>query len=218
MQSSWRGQYSKYKDFFLSAYQTYTKKEEVKMSLEIILSLFTSALFIVFALKPTAITILELLKSIKEKEQTLSLMDQKIVNTQKAKDIFSASQDTITLTLNSVPDHPEPDNLSTQIQGLSSQDGVSVGSISVSPTAILGKGSSTTIPNTDALPDNVNGASFSLNVSSQNYVSLINFLSDLKKLRRAIKIDSVKLSTTDTLGGSALTIAITGRVAYLSNN
>lgn len=188
------------------------------MSLEIILSLFTSALFIFFALKPTAITILELLKTIKEKQQTVSLLNQKIQNTQTAKNLFSASQDSIALTLNSVPDHPEPDNLSTQIQGLSAQDGVNVSSITVNPTAILGKYIAPTLPNTEPLPDNVNGASFSLDVTSQSYTSLIAFLSDLKKLRRAIKIDSVKLSSSDTLNGPILTVAVDGRITYLSTD
>ena len=84
MALGWRGSYSRYKEFFLNITALYKKKAELRAFLEIILSLSTIIIFLLFALKPTVITIVSLLQQIREKQDTLSGLTQKVSDLQKA--------------------------------------------------------------------------------------------------------------------------------------
>ena len=72
MEKGWKRDYSRYKEFFLNIWRVYNTKPSLKIYLELILSLSTVAVFAVFAIKPTVLTIIELNKEISSKEETIS--------------------------------------------------------------------------------------------------------------------------------------------------
>ena len=80
MAGGWRSNYLRYRSFFLNIYNVYKRRPDLKMFMEILLSLGTISFFAAFALRPTALTIVDLLEQIDEKETTIEKMDQKIQN------------------------------------------------------------------------------------------------------------------------------------------
>ena len=80
MNQSWRREYLRYKSYFLNVMGRYKERADVKVYLEILLSLATISVFAIFALRPTILTIAGLLKEIETKKETLAKMDEKISN------------------------------------------------------------------------------------------------------------------------------------------
>src|SRR3990172_699090 len=118
MALGWRGQYYRYKDFFLNVMSLYKRRADLRAFLEIILSVSAVTIFFAFALKPTAITMVSLYNEIKEKENTVSLLDQKVNNLQKASDVFIQNEGVISNIDTSVATNPQPDAIAKQIQGI----------------------------------------------------------------------------------------------------
>lgn len=217
--NNWRGAYSKYKEFFLNSYQEYTKKEEVKMFFGVILSLFASAFFIFFALQPTVLTIQELLKTIKAKEEIIVKMDEKIKNLETAKALYINASSKIELANFSVPDSPSPETLSQQVEGLSGLTQATITNIAVEQVQILGATTQNPTSDVESLPEGAHGMPFTLNVTSPgNFSSVTAFISSLKNLRRAVKIDKLTLTSSVSEGAQNLILAITGRSAYLGKD
>ncbi|MCK4588646.1 hypothetical protein KAT60_02400, partial [Candidatus Woesebacteria bacterium] len=88
MALGWRRGYLRYKSYFLNVIVVYKRRKDLRMFLEITLSLVTISFFAVFALKPTLLTIAELTKEIKTKEETVAKMDEKIQNLERGQQIY----------------------------------------------------------------------------------------------------------------------------------
>ncbi|MDP1710294.1 MAG: hypothetical protein Q8L28_01635, partial [bacterium] len=92
MAQGWRKEYSRYKEYFLNVVNLYKQRADLRVFLEIILSLTTITIFAIFALKPTAVTIIGLVNEIKDKENSLSGLNQKINDLKTARNIYNQSQ------------------------------------------------------------------------------------------------------------------------------
>ena len=68
MEAGWRKEYTRYRGFFLNIAQVTQKRQDVKLFLEIALTISTIVIFTIFALKPTMVTIAEVVKEIKHKD------------------------------------------------------------------------------------------------------------------------------------------------------
>ena len=62
MATGWRGQYIRYRGFFLNIVDLYKKRADLRAFLEVILSISTVTIFLLFALKPTMLTIVSFVK------------------------------------------------------------------------------------------------------------------------------------------------------------
>ncbi len=218
MASNWKGQYGRYKEFFLNAYQSYKKKEDIKMFLEALLSLFATSFFIFFALRPTIITISELLKTIKSKETVLARMDTKIQNLAAARQVYADEEVRIAVAQEAVPDNPSPETFARQMEGLSQSNSVSLRAISVEDVVLVGPSKRSTSQST-ALPENAHGLSFILTLSSTDYISLSEFLIQLQGLRKPVKVDGLTFSSSTGDGGTRdVSITVNGRVPYLGKD
>ncbi len=80
MALGWRKDYLRYRSYFLNVLNLYKRKEDLRMFLEIMLSLSAISFFSIFALRPTFLTIATLLKEINAKKGTIITMDTKIKN------------------------------------------------------------------------------------------------------------------------------------------
>ncbi len=151
MALGWRGSYLRYRDYFLNIINVYKQKPDVKMFLEILLSVGTISLFAIFAIKPTIITIIDLVNQLQSREQTLSQMNRKIDNIQTARALFNANQTTIALVPEAVPTDPSPDVFARQIEGLSKKNSANLLGVSIGDITLIGK-SSQTVRQTDFAP------------------------------------------------------------------
>lgn len=217
MATGWRGQYSRYKDFFLNISSLYKQRPDLRAFLEVILSISTVAVFLLFALKPTALTIISLLNDIKEKQVTVAALTQKINDLKTARSVFDKSQNYVPNIEKSVGNAPEPDAIVQQVAGLSAKNsvdvlGISVGQITLVGTVPAKKSSSGTKP----LPLDAKEMPISINIKG-SYTSILSFVKDIENLRIAVKMDNIAVNSSKTDTGQVIVAVITGRVPYLGN-
>lgn len=218
MALGWRKSYLRYRTFFLNIYSIYKRRPDVKMFLEIILSLFTISIFATLALRPTVLTITQLLEEIEAKEETIEKMDTKIRNLQTAQNIYNQEQSRIVLLDQAVPEEPTPESFVRQIEGLASTRNVSVLGMSIGEVVLVGKEEEKKVSDeVTPLPQNAGQVIFSVSVQG-DYDQLDTFFNDLNSLRRPLKIDSINFNSAETEEGQTLVLVVQGRVPYLREN
>ncbi len=185
------------------------------MFLEILLSLVTVSFFSLLALRPTLITIAELIKEIESKKEIVATMDEKIENLARAQTLYDKEIKRVRLLETSIPREPSPDAFIRQVEGLSSKHTVGLLSMSTSKVTLLGQDKS-------GQPETVDGAilgttgevNFAMRVSA-DYPELFNFLTDVEKMRRPIKLTSLSLSLSRTEQGTTLVLVMDGKTPYM---
>ena len=185
------------------------------MFLEITLSLVTISFFAVFALKPTLLTIAELTKEIKTKEETVTKMDEKIQNLERGQQIYTQEQTRISLLKDAIPSAPVPDSFVRQIEGVTTKHPITILGMSIGKVTLVGEEKAQKKSDEfEALPGGARGVSFSISATS-SYLDLAAFLSTLQNLRRPVKIDAATINSSETDIGRFIVLVITGRTPYL---
>jgi hypothetical protein len=177
----------------------YRERADLRAYTEILLSLLTICIFSIFALKPTLVTIAQLLKEIDSKKETLVTIDAKIKKLSQAQILFDQYRSKVELLDSALPEKSSPAVIIRQIEGLSSTNKINISSMTLGENVIIGENipvsenikeeKDAAIPNSGTLP---------LTILSQNqidlYPQIVNFLSDIERLRIALKIESITLS------------------------
>lgn len=215
MALGWRKDYLRYKEFFLNILALYQKKKEVRMFLEILLSSLTVTFFGLFALRPTLLTIAELYRQVKSKEETVQKLDQKINALNQAQSFFTSQGGRISVITQVAPTSPSPETFIRQLEGVANKNntkilGISVGEVVIKGT-VVAKRESTELT---SLPEGAQGLSFSISANA-DYLSLVSFLKDLENLRRPIKIDNLGFNSSLVGEKKILVLVVSGRVPYL---
>lgn len=215
MALGWRSNYLRYKDFFLNILLVYRKRPDLKMFLEVLLSLVTILIFSIFALRPTLITIATLVREIRNKEELVIKTDEKIAALDRASEIYSQEEQKIAIVKQAVPSSPEPDSFLRQIEGLSQKNGVQILGVSFGEVILSGKQpEKKSRDELKSLPENAGAVTFSVSVGA-DYLNLLSFLADLEGLRRPSKVDAAGLNSSQTPEGTTLTLVISGRTPYI---
>jgi hypothetical protein len=214
MALGWRGSYTRYKEFFLNISALYKKRPDLRAFLEIILSLSTVIIFLLFALKPTVITIISLLQQIKEKQSTLSVLTQKVSDLQVAGNLLQQNQNFIPNINIAVPSRPNPNTLSEQALGLAAKNSASILGVSINQITLMGVDTSKGVPGIKPLPANAKEMSFSISVRGP-FSNLAAFIKDFENLRIVTKIDTFGITSSVTDKGLVIVAIISGRVPYL---
>lgn len=215
MALGWRSQYTRYKEFFLSIISLYRKRQDLQMFLEILLSLAATTFFVVFALRPTLITVSQLVKDIRNKEEIISQMDQKITNLKEARQVYDQESARIFLVNEAVPENPSPEIMSRQFEGVTQKFALNLIGVSIEQVQIVGSEKPSGKSALGPLPEGAKEMAFTLTTSASSYTNVLPFMFDLEQLRRPVKIDSLGISSIeDDTGAVSLVILITGRVPY----
>lgn len=214
MALSWRDQ-SRYREFYLNIVNLYKQKADLRAFLEIILSLSTITIFTLFALKPTVLTIISLVREINEKKIVVAGLTKKIKDLEIAGDTYIQNQEIIPIIDNAISTLPAPEVFSKQILALAGKNNVNVMGLSMGQVTLLGsppvkKGKSDSKP----LPENPSEMPFSVSVRG-NYSDLSNFIRDLENLRIAAKIDLLGINSSNTENGMVVVSVVSGRIPYL---
>ena len=192
----------------------YKERTDIRAYLEILLSLTTISIFSIFALRPTLLTIAELIKEIDSKEETISKMEQKIGNLAQAQTLFDKERPRIILLGTSIPNLGEPVVFARQVEGLSSKYQPAI--LGQDFLSKAGNKEKTNKKAVDPLPEGAEELSYSFELTSavETYNSLTNFLSDFENLRMLGVIDSLKVSTEEDSGKKSLIMSVEGRLPY----
>lgn len=218
MATGWKSSYFRYRELFLNVSELYKKRADLRAFLEIVLSILAVIIFSMFAIKPTALTIINLLQQIKAEKQTIVELNKKIESLQLANSLLIQNEDRLERINIAVPSAPAPDMFAKQVQGLSLKNGVTLSGVSIDDIVLLGtpklsKASGDLKP----LPEKANEMSFSINVRG-GFPNIDMFIKDLENLRIIVSIDNLTISSSITESGRTIVAVITGRVPYMGNN
>lgn len=228
MDTGWRRNYLRYKSFFLNMMTQYKERSDWKVYLEILLSLVTVSIFSVFALRPTILTIAELIKQIEEKKSTVAQMDKKIQDLGKAQTLVDReSANIFLLTETVIPKTPNSDIFSRQLEALSSKHQVPITNFRLGEAVIKGVSKETTESEDETneesieLENEFNKMEFSINtpISVEQYESLLSFLRDFENLRMPSKIDTLEVSVSneEDVANRNLILILEGELPYLQS-
>jgi len=92
MAQTWKRDYTRYKNFFLNVLSIYNSKPNLRVYLELVLTLGTIIMFVIFAIKPTILTIIDINNEIKNKEAIISSLEKKITDLQTASSILQKEE------------------------------------------------------------------------------------------------------------------------------
>lgn len=215
MAATWRQDYGAYQRYFFNIVAIYKKRQDLKAFLEILLSLSTITIFVMFALRPTFLTISNLLVELKEKQKTAADMDTKIKNLGIAQGLLSQYGSDVLILNTALPTTPSPETQIRQIQALAQSHNVSVQGITTGEIT-FGKGV-VLVKKDEGLKKLPEGTkSFTISGSfSGSYQNLSSLIKDMENLRRPLIIDSLILNTVEREVGSNLVLSISGRVIYI---
>jgi Tfp pilus assembly protein PilO len=218
MALGWRKDYLRYRSYFLNIVNVYKRRQDLKAFLELILTLAAISFFALFALKPTLLTIIELLREIEKKEETVDKMNTKIQNLQQAQTLYIQEEARIKLLETTVPGNPAPDLFVRQIEGLATSYPVNLLGITIGEVTLLGeekeKRSKSEL---EPLPEGSKGITFSISIAG-SYQGVVNFLSALEDIRRPVKIDALNILSPQLEETQNLILVVTGRTPYLKEN
>jgi len=220
MQSNWKIRYYRYTNLFLNIVQVYQRRTDVKEFLEILLSLATISIFSIFALKPTMVTITELVKEIRKKEGVVKQLDSKISTLATAQRVFSEQQANINLLDLALPKTLSPETFSRQMEGIANVDGISFKGMTVGKAVLAGTDTSKlSKEESRAIPQGASAAVFSANYSG-SFESISSFLKHLESMRRPPILVSSAISKSSSKDASpdTLNFVLSGYLPYVKQD
>lgn len=204
---------------------SYRERADIRVYLEILLSLVTVSIFSIFALRPTILTIAELIKDIEAKRTTLAKMEEKIRNLSQAQNLYDRERPKIVILKSAIPEKAEALVFARQIEGLSEKHASTVLGITTDEALIKGNDPNMGIsPKNESslkiepLPEGASGLAFSVNTSTlpEEYKKIPNFLSDVEKARRPVQIDFLSINIEEKEEQKTLVVRLEGRLPYFN--
>lgn len=218
MATGWRSSYYRYKELFLNVTELYKKRADLRAFLEIVLSIVAVIIFLLFALKPTALTIISLVQQIKEERVVLAALTQKVNDLQKANTLLIQNQRFLTDIDLAVSTSPNPDVFAKQIEGIAAKDGVSLVGITMDSIVLVGKSkTAATSADVTPLPGSTYEMPYSISIKG-SYTNIDNFLKSLENLRVISRIDSMSVTSSVSDAGRVIVAVISGRIPYIGSN
>lgn len=194
----------------------YYRLPAVQVSLTLVLSLFVMALFIVFALRPTILSIVTLQTTITESKKTLQQLDTKVSYLQKAAVQLEAIKPILpTLNLNIPNNGAMYSPLTGAVESLSKQSGTALESESLGPTLLFSRILSPFTPNKN---QSVIELPFTVRVTG-GFPNVLDFLTKILTMERIVSVESIAI--TKQIGskteGEGVALNISGSAYYLAD-
>ena len=194
----------------------YYRMPAVQVSLTLVLSVFLMSIFVVFALRPTILSIVNLKKTISESKKVLQQLETKVNFLQKASNQLETLRPVIPNINNSIPNNGAMYSpITLAIDELAYQVGVIVESESLGPTLLYSRILSPFTPNKN---QKVVELSFNLRVSG-GYSEVADFLNLMMKMERIVLVDNVTIAKQAGAKNStaSVTMNVSGLAFYLAD-
>lgn len=198
--------YRRYRRYFINVGTVY-KKKQTRVYTGIVLSIFTVAFFGFFAIRPTLTTIGGLLKEIKDKEELVKQMDQKIADLSQAQTNYNQIKKQLYLVDESLPLDPDMPILVKQLEALARLNSVFFETVYYNGVNLQGEPEKEEAQEVD----------FTITLYG-DYKSLKSFLNSLDFLRRVISVDGFSFSSKKIDETQVLVLSITAKAHYLTRN
>jgi Tfp pilus assembly protein PilO len=200
------------------AYKRYKVKEEFWRNAEILATLLTICLLLVFAVRPAVVVVSGLLSEIKSKKIIFSKMRSKVGGVVEAQEKFSQLQGKKYLLDRFYPVSPQLAWGTAQLIGLVFDANLDFSSIS------LGKLDMINFSAAVGNKKSTSGINFSLSAKGY-YPDISRFISSLNELARWVEIDNYSItapkdeaSVKDKADSDKLTLSVSGRLMFFSTD
>lgn len=210
--------YNQYRTYYLKVLPK-IRSETTQTYLSLIMTLFTAAFFLAFAIRPTAKTILELKKTITDNQELNQKMTEKIANLSLAQKRFLELQPFIAIADTALPDEPQISELIKQLENLSLLANVKLNTFMVNDSPLDAFPNPQNIDPED--PKNISAlqvVNFSLTAEG-DYQSLEIFLKKLSRLARVISIQEAVIEKEQRKENpNSLNLSVKGETYYFLKN
>jgi len=178
-----------------------------KVSIELFLSIGTVVFFAIFAIRPTLLTMSDLIKEIDDKKQLDQKLDQKIAALSTIQNVYSSLENRLGVLDQAIPSQPEFENVLKIIEKIASEQQIAISNIQVKEIPKLA-------------PEDVpfkQKQRISLPISitvTGDYQAIRNFVEAIITTRRSLIIDSMIFSVNEERGIKKLQTNITINMQY----
>ncbi|HSX49018.1 MAG TPA: type 4a pilus biogenesis protein PilO [Candidatus Saccharimonadales bacterium] len=195
---------SQYQKYMLNIVALYQRRADLKAYTEILLSIAAVIFFIIFAIKPTIVTIANLITKINAEQQTSDQMTTKINNLSIAQGLYNEQTNNINFLNQAVPNGPDVATYVRQIEGMIKKDGLTAITIGSGDVSII----------TPTATSSAQKLVSTISVSG-SYEQLTSFISDIETLRRPAIIGKLDFALTDiSQGQKGLTLTISPQTPF----
>jgi len=207
MSLSLNNQFSRIKPLY-----EYLKKQQENYrfvrTVEISATFVLISFFLIFAIRPTVLTISSLWGDIQSKQLLKKQLEVKIDNIVKAQDLFSQVQERYQVVDSSLPDRPGFSEVAQQIQQTGANSGLDINSFDYNIQNDSQKSSSPNLKSYQ-VPVNLNGS----------FSAVAKLISDLLQNRRLIDISSISIGLSLPPASASPAVAPSGAItaSFLSS-
>lgn len=199
---------SRYKQYLQFLRFAVVEREDVKLYLELFLTLGAITFFVIFAIRPTIITILALNQQIESQKTVSERLEKKLVNLAAASARRVEFEENKTLASQAIPDGEAAASATRQVEALAARTQVSL------LTTTLGRLDE--VKPQDA-KDDVHKISISTVVTGTPE-NIFEFLSQVGKLRRPILWDTLQVSGKPAGAATTIDISFTGALPFVEKD
>jgi hypothetical protein len=188
--------------------RTYRKKPVVRLYVTLTMSFLTISFFLVFAIRPTAVTISGLIRDLSAYRKLSADLDQKISAVFAAQSVYMNASSQLVLLDEAIPKTPTMMAFVDQINLLAASRQITLKSIAVDEFSIVRQSDNKTATSSTAA-----AVTYPFVISASGaYSSLYGFLEDLGQLRRIISPQTVTFQQVQSDTGSSISMNISGTV------
>jgi Tfp pilus assembly protein PilO len=199
----WQTEYHRYQRYFINLPRFYQNKK-ARVYTGIILSMVTIIFFVIFAIKPTLVTITQLFKQRRDQQTVVDTLGKKITSLSQAQNEYLAVESDLPIIDQALPQEPQATLLVKQIETLAHQSNVTIGRLRLSEVSLERTGS----PKTEK-----QSLAFSFSAFG-DYANLKNFLTSLFNLRRIVLVEGFSFQKGLSENGK-LSLNLTAKAWFL---
>lgn len=190
------------------------KKPKVRSITSAVFSFLAISLFLWYAVRPTAATIIYLRKEIEEKTVLNQQMESKITSLIEAQNAYEAVLDTLPVLDQALPHQPDAIILARQLRNIAQVTQASISALQIPGVPITTK-ESTPGAKTVAVQEPMQDFTVSI-VLSGSYPAIKAFMENLLSLRRITAIDSmtIKQESEGEFAGETLQMSLRLKTFY----
>lgn len=215
MNTSVKQNFGRYQQYSVNLVKYY-RIPSVQKSLYVVLSLFISAVFIIFAIRPTLIAIAKLKQTIAESETTLTQLKAKTVAVKKASEVWKRLKPMQPKIEASFPvNGPDYQNITESLEVLAKEEGITIVSESIGEALIYSR----IIDPYTGKNRTVIEMPLSLTIVG-SYQQLLAFLDQILNMSRIYGIENLSISkeaSKANVNATGLLFSLSGKIYYLAN-
>ena len=180
----------------------------------VIFSFLTVSLFGLYAIRPTAQTILYLKREIRDKTEVSKKMDDKISALIEAQASYEEVTQLLPLIDQALPTSPDAISLIVQFRNLASVSGAELSSIQLASVPLLGSDATASATKNTNTPTQKK-FDFSISIKGP-YQALNTFLTGLREMRRIVSIDEFTVEPIQSTNIGSESAQLTSRLLQLT--